>query len=234
MSNLKSQIAGIDRAHGESREKHRAYLKAINKIKAGDIWDKMPWWDKAALLTAPIPAVGDFVGLFADGINFVKEPTWLNAGMGLTGLLPLVPSAGVTRTLQQAIAQAPNDVKGFYGDSGKLGKIGATAKASLEGAGNLVKARYSPTARGLFKHLGLSVPDTKAAKKAMKVFNNPKSTQEQLRQAGKEATGQFRQSTLFKQQYKDPSSSIHDISKGTTEVDFGMLDPIYYLSLIHI
>ena len=66
----------------------------------------------------------------------------------------------------------------------------------------------------------------------MKVFNNPKSTQEQLRQAGKEATGQFRQSTLFKQQYKDPSSSIHDISKGTTEVDFGMLDPIHYKNIM--
>ena len=48
VANLKSQIAGIDRAHGESREKVRAYLKAIEKIKASDVWDKMPWWDRAA------------------------------------------------------------------------------------------------------------------------------------------------------------------------------------------
>jgi hypothetical protein len=57
--------------------------------------------DNAALATAPIPIVGDVLGLGADAHRFATDPesrTWGNAGLAALGLLPFVPplmSAGL-------------------------------------------------------------------------------------------------------------------------------------------
>ena len=68
----------------------------------GEAVDAMPWYDKLALVTSPVPVVGDILGLGADAIGFAKEPTARNALLGLAGLLPFVPSAGVRKTLAQS------------------------------------------------------------------------------------------------------------------------------------
>jgi hypothetical protein len=49
----------------------------------------------AGLLTAPIPVLGDAVGLLGDAAMYAAKPeerTWGNAGMTLLGALPFVPS----------------------------------------------------------------------------------------------------------------------------------------------
>ena len=181
----------------------------------GSIWDNMSTLDKAALVTAPVPLVGDVVGGVADLAELIKNPSWVNAGLFGAGLLPFVPSGGLTRNFRQALVQAPNDLPGFY--SGRGGSQAfAAARGAAEGMRNLVEARYSPRARGLFAEQGVSVADTNAAKKALKEFKNPDIGTE----AGKKAVGQFRQSTLMGQQYKDPSK-FHKISEGLDEVAFG-------------
>ena len=60
------------------------------------------WWqglhpmDKAALVTGPVPVLGDITGAAADIRMFAEEPesrTWGNAGLAALGLLPFVPGA---------------------------------------------------------------------------------------------------------------------------------------------
>lgn len=48
--------------------------------------------DKAALYTTPVPVVGDVVGAIADARAMYDDPSWMNAGMGLAGMLPFIPS----------------------------------------------------------------------------------------------------------------------------------------------
>ena len=79
----------------------------------GEAVDAMPWYDKLALATSPVPVVGDIVGLGADAIGFAKEPTVRNALLGLSGLLPFVPSAGITKTIARAVPNSPNFLGGF-------------------------------------------------------------------------------------------------------------------------
>jgi len=192
----------------------------------GEAVDAMPWYDKLALVTSPVPVVGDILGLGADAIGFAKEPTVRNALLGLAGLLPFVPSAGVRKTLHRALSNSPNDIKMFYSKNPIARALSAPVGA-LEGVGNLAQARYSPTARGLFKEQGVSVADTKAAKKAMKEFKQSNVDT----QAGKKPIGMFRQSTMFNEQYGQPSK-FHDISKGTTEVGFDKLGVKEYTKMM--
>ena len=191
-----------------------------------DIYENMPLQDKVALLTAPIPIVGDIAGGVADVMAIKEDPSALNISLALAGLLPFVPSAGVTRTLRQAMPQLPNDLPGFYSDL-YGSKLGSAAIGGAKGLKNLIEARYSPKARALFKEEGISVADTKAAKKALKEFQDPEIGTE----AGKKAIGQFRQSILFGEQYKDPSK-FHKISEGLDEVAFGNLNANEYTKIL--
>ena len=189
-----------------------------------DVHENMSPLDKAALYTALIPLLGDAVGAVADTVHLAEDPSLTNAGFLLAGLLPFVPSGGVTRNLRQALPQAPNYLGTFYKNLPVVGKKGAkllgVGEGSAKGLVNLAEARYSPKARGIFKEHGVSVADTKIAKKAMKDFKDPKIPEEKVRKSGKQAIGQFRQTTLMGQQYKHPSK-FHKISEGLDEVAFG-------------
>jgi len=66
------------------------------------------------LLTAPIPVLGDAVGLLGDAAMYAAKPeerTWGNAGMTLLGALPFVPS--VAGKLGKA-SRAENEAAGLY------------------------------------------------------------------------------------------------------------------------
>ena len=192
-------------AEAEEAKAKRARIAGL----FGKAHNAMPWYDKAALYTSPVPVLGDIVGLGADAITFAKEPTLTNASLGLAGLLPWVPSAGITKTIARALPNAPNFLGGFY--SGKGGEIGQKITAgvgAVKGAKNLFKARYSPTGRGLWSE-GLSYTDNLVAKQALNVIKKAdQSTQEGrkiAKQAAKKAIGQFDQSTLMSRQMGQPS-----------------------------
>jgi len=190
-----------------------------------DTWKGMSELDKMAVRTAPIPVVGDIVGGIADAKAFYDDPSLVNAGLFGAGLIPFVPSGTVTRTLRKALPQAPNDLPSFYSGN-KGGQLFAAGKGAAQGARNLIEARYSPKARAL-QEQGISVADTRAAKRAMKEFQDPELGTE----VGKRAVGQFRQSALMGQQYKDPSK-FHKISEGLDEVAFGKLDVKDYSNIV--
>lgn len=197
----------------------------------GDIYDKMPTQDKIALLTAPIPIVGDIAGGIADVMAIKEDPSALNVGLALAGLLPFVPSGGVTKAglkaaASQALPQLPNYLRGFYSGK-KPSKIAGIAEGGLKGLGNIIEARYSPKARGLFKEEGLSVADKKAANKALKEFQDPDAGT----LPGKKGIGQGRQSILFAEQYNNPSK-FRKIGQGLDEVAFGSFDANEYTKIL--
>jgi len=207
------------KAEAEQAKATRAKMAGL----FGKAHDAMPWYDKAALYTSLVPVLGDVAGLGADAITFAKEPTLTNASLGLAGLLPWVPSAGVTKTIARALPNAPNFLGGFY--SGKGGKFGQKLMAGVgaaKGAKNLFKARYSPTGRGLWSE-GLSYTDNLVAKQALNVIKKAdQSTQEGrkiAKQAAKKAIGQFDQSTLMSRQMGQPSK-FHKITEGVDNVGF--------------
>jgi hypothetical protein len=133
----------------------------------------------------------------------------------LAGLLPFVPSGGVTRNLRQAIPQAPNYLPKFYA-GGKPGQLYGMGAGAIRGGLDLAKARYSPTARGLFNETRLSVPDVRVAKQFMSEY---KKGNPAIRTLAKKATGQQRQSLMFDRQYSDPSP-FRKAYEGYDEVAF--------------
>ena len=129
--------------------------------------------DKAALYTAPIPVVGDVVGGVADTAAFIKDPSLINAGLLGMGLIPFVPSGGVTRaalkdTAQRAFTNLRNDVPGFYGTDDPLKQAIAAGKTIPEGITNIARARNAPTDRAIQSEFNISVADQKAAQNAIK------------------------------------------------------------------
>jgi hypothetical protein len=158
----------------QAEEMQGMFSKAANVSQ--DVWDNMSTLDRMALLSAPLPVVGDIIGAAADAVAIAKDPSAMNIALGAAGLLPFVPGGSVTRTMRQALAQAPNDLPGFY--EGGIKTAVAAGGGALRGARNLVEARYSPTARGLFQEQGVSVADTRAARQAMKEFSDPNGGRE--------------------------------------------------------
>ena len=79
---------------------------------AGDVWDSMSLLDRAALLSSPVPVVGDVIGGIADLSALIKDPSLINAGILAAGLVPFVPSGSVTRTAQKTFTNLRNDVPG--------------------------------------------------------------------------------------------------------------------------
>ena len=207
----------------------------IDLSKAGEtlsgIWEAMPWYDRAAVSTSLVPIVGDIVGLGADAITLAKEPSWANLSWLGAGLIPWVPSGGVTRGLRQAMVQIPNYLKPFYSKMPGSEYVGI-GEGGAKGLVNIAEARVSPKARGIFKEQGVSVADRDVASKAMNTYKDQqkllknaspeeaKIIRKNISQAMKKATGQFRQSVLMGHQYKDPSK-FHKISQGLDEVGFG-------------
>jgi len=68
------------------------------KTTAGDMWDSMNTLDQLAIITAPVPGLGDIVGVAADARMFIQEPesrTWINGALAGAGVVPLIPAASV-------------------------------------------------------------------------------------------------------------------------------------------
>ena len=167
LSLLEEQQNLADRIRKGGKTSSAPNLKNIGK-GIGEVYDNMSALDKAALFTAPVPVVGDIVGGVADTAALIEDPSLTNAGLMALGLIPFVPSAGVTRTAQRAFTNLRNDVPGFYGTADPVKKLIAAGKTLPEGVTNIARARYGPTARQIQSEHNISVADQKAAQNAIK------------------------------------------------------------------
>jgi len=69
---------------------------------AKNAWGGMSGMDRAAMVTSPIPIVGDAIGAAADIKHLYNDPSFLNAALAGLGLLPFVPSLGTIKSLDYA------------------------------------------------------------------------------------------------------------------------------------
>lgn len=155
----------------------------------GEVYDSMSPLDKAALFTAPVPILGDIVGFVADGAALYDDPSLTNAGLMAAGLIPFVPSGGVTRTAQKVFANVQNEIPGFYAATNPVAQAATVAKTIPQDIINIGKARYDPSSRVLQDEFNISVADQRAADKAIKVseeispkINALEARQKELRQ----------------------------------------------------
>jgi len=231
-----------------SNKEDNGVVKKTVKI-AGDIWENMSPLEKAALVSSPIPIVGDIIGGAADVSALIKDPSLTNAGLLAAGLLPFVPSGSVTRTAQKAFTNLRNDIPGFYATGNPVVQGSSWAKTLPEGLGNMLQARYLPEQRGVQKEFDISVADQKAAKKALAVSEreteNIKQLQKDLKKAkeikikedinkiendiseatkranveAKKAMGQLNQSRSMYNQYFGPEDGSGNFLKNIDEID---------------
>lgn len=134
-----------------------------------EVYDNMSPLDKAALYTAPVPLVGDVVGGVADTVTLAKDPSITNALLLGAGLIPFVPSGGVTRTAQKVMANVQNEIPGFYAATNPVAQAATVAKTIPQDIINIGKAYYDPSSRALQTKSNISVADQRAANKAIKV-----------------------------------------------------------------
>jgi uncharacterized UPF0146 family protein len=107
-------------------EETQSLSGVIGKIAevGGEVWDNMNYLDRAALVTAPVPVVGDVTGLLADAYMYATKPEERTAfnyaltGASVVGALP----ASVTK----ALGSSPV-IMGIMG-SGSIHKPEATAR----------------------------------------------------------------------------------------------------------
>ena len=102
--------------------------------------------------------------------------------MMAAGLIPFVPSGGVTRTAQKAFTNLRNDIPGFYETNNPVKQGLSWAKTLPEGVGNIAKARYSPESRAIQEEFNISVADQKAARKALAVNKKETANIEKLKE----------------------------------------------------
>jgi hypothetical protein len=163
----------------KEKEEKKGFIDKTMDV-AGDVWDDMSGLDKAAIITSPLPIIGDIVGGAADAKALYDDPSWVNLALMGAGLIPFVPSGGVTRTAQKAFTNLRNDIPGFYGTTDPVKQAGAWAKTLPEGVGNIAKARYSPESRAIQDEFNISVADQKAARNALKVSEEETKNIKQL------------------------------------------------------
>lgn len=221
----------------------------------GDIWSNMSTLDQLALLTSPVPILGDVTGAVADGVNLYKDPNWTDAGLALTGLLPWVPPAvaarsvrqGVKNQLNKAVHHMPNYVPGFYsqGNPGtqKARKLGGVGFAGIQGTQNLAKGAYSPKAQGLWRQYGVSTTDQKVAKESLEKLDGSYkkgagdlveefvSGRKVTADADKKAMGQINQSRQFHTQYGS-KSEFYDMLDGLDQKAWADLSPEDYSAIM--
>ena len=216
LSLLEEQQNLADRIREGGKTSSAPNLKNIGK-GIGEVYANMSPLDKAALFTAPVPVVGDIVGGVADTAALIEDPSLTNAGLMALGLIPFVPSAGVTRTAQRAFTNLRNDIPGFYGTDDPIKQTIAAGKTLPEGVTNIARARYGPTARAIQDEYSISVADQKAAQNAIKASEKVADEIAALRKKQKEMealgekpggayTGEFNVSAGTKkttQAYKD-------------------------------
>jgi len=98
MSGLLEQMRGAELAAARRAMSHTPQ----RPVGVREMADAM---QAAGLLTAPIPVVGDAVGLLGDAAMYAAKPeerTAGNAVMTALGVLPFVPAASATRTAMKA------------------------------------------------------------------------------------------------------------------------------------
>jgi len=113
------RLSAVEREAAE-RERGRARreqgMKTLEALPAGSeewaemtgqMWEGMPWYDRAAISTALIPGVGDVVGFGADAIALAKDPSWANLGFMGLGILPFIPAGSVIKSARKLEAQLP-------------------------------------------------------------------------------------------------------------------------------
>tara|TARA_R110002012_G_scaffold244384_1_gene419101 strand:- start:7 stop:1644 length:1638 start_codon:yes stop_codon:yes gene_type:complete len=165
--------------------------------------------DKAALTTAFLPVVGDGIGLAADARHLYKDPSFANLGLMLAGIIPFVPSGGVTKVLKaglspkkvveeaksslksglsEAMPQIPNYLRNFYSGN-PLAKAYGVAEGGVKGLSNIIQARTFPQDRAILKEFGVPVSQTKTAKEAVKEYKKGK---ELLKTASSEESKEIR------------------------------------------
>lgn len=67
--------------------------------------------DRSALMTAPIPGVGDAVGLAADVKNLITDPSLENAGWAALGIIPGIPANSVRKQLSENVVDITGRIK---------------------------------------------------------------------------------------------------------------------------
>ena len=195
-------------------------------------YNSMSNLDKAALFTAPVPVLGDIVGFAADTKTFIEDPTLTNAGLGIAGLLPFVPSGtlmraakegyggvkeGVKSSAQKAVANIRNDIPGFYKSGAtKPEQVMSVARTIPEGVANLVQGRYSPKARAIQQEFNISVADQKASTRALKVSEQETANIEKLTKALEKAKKSGANTTKIEEDIKASKQ------KATTEAKKAM------------
>jgi len=180
---------------GDPTKIERDRAKALADVAANK---NMSALDKAALVTATLPIIGDIVGGVSDAKHLYKDPSLANLGFLLAGLVPFVPSGGVSRaalksTGKKGLSNLINYIPGFYKkDLGRAGQAAAFAKTIPEGMFNAIRARYNPSDRGLQQNLGISVTARKVAKAALRISAENTSKlrplEKQIRAMKKEGT----------------------------------------------
>lgn len=168
LSLVEKQQLLAERIRREGETSSAPDLKEIGRT-IQEVYDNMSPLDKAALYTAPLPLVGDVVGGVADATALIEDPSLTNAGLMAAGLIPFVPSGGVTRTAQKVFANVQNEIPGFYAATNPIGQAATVAKTIPQDIINIGKARYDPSSRALQDEFNISVADQRAADKAIKV-----------------------------------------------------------------
>jgi hypothetical protein len=77
-------------------------IKKVGK----DTWNNMSFLEKAALVTSPIPILGDVTGLASDAYMYATKPeerNLLNYGLSMAGILPFVPNPSALRSSKNLI-----------------------------------------------------------------------------------------------------------------------------------
>jgi len=103
--------------------------------------------DQAAIATAPIPVVGDLVGLAADVRTFKEEPSWANAGWLAAGtVIPFVGGKAVKEAVTSGMdaikkTPEPTDLTKVIEDKKLDGKADEFDRAELSAREMRKKAR---------------------------------------------------------------------------------------------
>ena len=195
-----------------------------------EIHDNMSPLDKAALYTAPVPVLGDVVGGVADTVAFAKDPSLINAGLLGMGLIPFVPSGGVTRTAQKVMANVQNEIPGFYAAANPAAQAATVAKTIPQNIINIGKAYYDPSSRALQTNSNISVADQRAANKAIKVseevtpkINALEARQKELRQV-KDGKYPSNEDLAEIKRLETEASDLRSTASQATKVAMGQLN----------
>lgn len=115
-------LSEIERLRTDAPGNRRGLLDFLRPVGRG-LLDLNPL-DQAAVATAPIPGIGDAVGLLADARMFIQEPesrTPTNAALSAVGALPFVPA--VSSLTKAAKLGFRTDIPVFHGTARDFNKF---------------------------------------------------------------------------------------------------------------